>query len=252
MTGPDLRAAAATLARHRATARALPGFPGKVPETLAAAYQMQAAAVEALGRPVAGWKVGLLSRDLAERFGEDRFVGPIFMDSVVEAGLGHNADFPVILGGTALVEAELVANVERLSGGVYRTKEWRIAIEVAGSPVADIGKLGSLASIAAFGNNIGLILGPPVSLDDPGEAACTVELDGVQVGCDTAARLPGGPTAAIDFAIEKLSALDIAPSESLLISTGAITGMHPVTAGQLISARFDPGGLISAKAMPAG
>lgn len=245
--GPEARETAMTLVRHRARGAALSGFPGQLPISLDDAYAIQFAASEAWKRPIAGWKVGLVTHDLAKQFGENRFIGPIFADTVVRSAPADVADFAAIPGGTALAEAEIVALVERTVDGRYQTSCWHLGIEIAGSPISDIGKLGSLATIAAFGNNIGLILGPQVVIADPINVSCSLEIDSTEAGSDTGARLPGGPCAAVDFAIAKLAHLGVSPGDSFYISTGALTGMHPVAVGQEIAAAFKPGGTVRAK-----
>ena len=252
---------AARFVEGRRTCAGFPDFPGPLPETLDAAYAIQTEAIAQWTRPVTGWKVGRITGGFERTLGEDRFLGPIFADSVWTADAGTPAPFPVIEAGFAALEAELVARVDCpvLTGAISVDDaaatiiDWHIGIEVAGSPCAAINDLGPLSSIAGFGNNIGLILGPRIAIANPAEAQCRVVIDGAELGSRKAAALPGGPMTAIAFALNKLHALGHVSANGILVSTGAITGVHAVIAGQSCTATFNPGGTLvcqTAAALP--
>lgn len=259
-------ACAADLAAARRNATALDRFPVAVPETLEDAYAIQAEASRLWADEVVGWKVGRITGDLAQRCGKDRFVGPIFARTVSEAAPDDAAMFPVIHGGSAAFEAELVMLLgediapSRTDWRVDEVKAFlsdvRLGIEVAGSPVREIGRLGALASIAAYGNNMALILGPPLdgwkqmSLD--GVACCTV-FDETVMGTDVAGSLPGGPLAAVAFALNQCAELGIALRAGTWLSTGAITGVHDVGPDQDCVADFGIHGAVRCRtaAVPA-
>lgn len=76
---------------------------------------------------------------LADRFGVDRFIGPIFGDALVDAQVGENR-FAMIAGGSAAFEAEYVAVV----GHNAAVDALHIAIEVAGNCSAAFGVFGSI------------------------------------------------------------------------------------------------------------
>ena len=69
--------------------------------------------------------------------------------------------------------------------------------------------------------------------------ACESFVEGVSVGRGTAAGLPGGPGAALAFLLNNLAVRGRPARAGDLISTGAVTGIHDITAGQ--SARVDFG-----------
>lgn len=247
------KAVAAHFVAARRTCEGFADYPEPLPTTLDDAYAVQAEAIAQWGTPVAGWKVGRIMGEIAEALGEDRFIGPIFAESVWPVATGEEATFPVIDGGFGAVEAELIARVEcpALTGmmspdeALATVTAWHIGIEVAGSPCGTIGTLGPLVSIAALGNNLGLILGPRVALTDPDNVTCAVVLDGADLASGRAGNLPGGPATAIAYALNKLHALGHTSANGLLISTGAITGVHPVNAGSDCAATFAPGGGIA-------
>jgi len=252
-----------TAARFVESRRALAGFvdyPGALPETLEEAYAVQTASIAGWARPIAGWKVGRIMGEDAQRHGENRFIGPIFADSVWSAEDNGEMDFPVIEGGFAAVEAELVARVDcptltgeiDADGALALVTGWHIGIEVAGSPCSSLGEDGPLASIAAFGNNLGLILGSPLETASPDDVECVVTIGDGDPVQGKAGNLPGGTATAIAFALNRLYKLGHTSLRNSLISTGAITGVHQVRAGLSGSAVFRPGGTIPFRTVTAG
>jgi 2-keto-4-pentenoate hydratase len=248
---------ARTIVEARRAAQALAEFPGPLPETLAQAYAIQAEAVALWPDHITGWKVGRITGDDAVRFGKDRFIGPIFSQTIRDADEEAADAFPVIAGGSAALEAEVVAVLDRRVEpmSVERSPEdiraligdLRIGIEVAGCPIREVGDLGPLASIAAFGNNMALILGPAIAGwrdRDLDAIACRSMIDGVEVGSAVAGKLPGGILTAMAFALDQAAELGIDLPAGTLLSTGAITGVHPVSIGQACEADFGDFGLL--------
>ncbi len=247
--------AARTIVEARREGRGFSGYPGDLPGSLSEAYSVQTEAISLWDKPIAGWKVGRISGDDEKEYGENRFVGPIFADTIWPISEGEFASFPVIPEGSAALEAELIARVQVPQRGVnsdwtarsvlQHVRNWHVGLEVAGSPLADIGELGPLVSIAAFGNNLGLFLGPKLPFAiEINSVECTANIGAEQTGPNRAAALPNGPLEAIAFALNKLSSLGrLAPTETL-ISTGAITGIHRVVVDQECRIVFQPGGIL--------
>lgn len=228
----------------RRAAQALKDFPGVLPASLEAAYAVQDEGIRQWGAPVVGWKVALIHPDLRPAYnGEERLVGPVFAGTLVEAK-GEAVAAPVIEGGFAAIEAEFAV---RLGTGLPARDEpygldevtqavdgLFLAVEVASNPLAVINDLGPGAIISGFGNNAGIILGPPVKgwRDAPLEALATrVVVDGATVGEGSAAKVPGGPLGALVFAANCLSARGLGLKAGDIVSTGASTGIHPVRPG---------------------
>jgi 2-keto-4-pentenoate hydratase len=260
MGGPDERTGETervdAIARQFVQARrdgiALRDFPGAIPPTLDAAYRVQDAAIRCWPDNIVGWKVGYIAAELREPAGDERLVGPIFAGQLQLAEPGVRLDFPVFAGGFAAVEAELVF---RLGAGAPAGKiHWtldeaaaiaadlHIGIETAGSPLATINELGPRVVISDFGNNAGMLLGPKI----PGwrvarapSLECASFVDEREVGVGSVETLAGGPLAALAFALSRCARNGRPLRAGHLVTTGAVTGIHDIVAGQ--SARVDFG-----------
>lgn len=229
----------------RLGASALPAFPGEIPATLDVAYAVQDAAIGRWPDDVLGWKVGRINEPWLSRFGEDRLVGPIFTRGIQPARDGQLVEFPVFEGGFAAVEAEFVV---RLAMDAKPSKtSWtaaeadklvaalHVGIETAGSPLATINELGPPVVIADFGNNAGLIVGPEVPnwRSFPAERLTSETfVDGQSVGKGSTASIPGGPLAALAFALNRCARRGLPLRAGQYVSTGATTGIHDIHVGQ--------------------
>lgn len=241
----------------RRAARALADYPGAPPQDLAAAYSIQDAAIRLDGRAVAGWKVGRIWPPLDGQLGANRLSGPVFADEVVSTVNGGVPAMPVFEGGFAAGEAELLLHVAAGWNGTVPDDdagtraiidEVRLGIEIASSPYARINADGPLVTVSDFGNNHGVVMGP--TLDnwrelDLCEIVVRTEVDGETVGEATAATMLDGPYGAVRFLLGNLSARGFDLSQGLWVSTGAITGVHPVRPGQTVTASFGDHGALS-------
>jgi 2-keto-4-pentenoate hydratase len=247
----------------RRTGEPLAAFPGNVPPDLAAAYACQDAAIELVLDAIAGWKVGLIGKDAAAVFKQDRLAGPIFRSSVREARADEQVGFPVFQGGFAAVEAEFLLRLGH--DAPAKQREWtreqarelvaavHVGVETAGSPLATINELGPAAIVADFGNNAGLIVGPALRnwRTAPVERwQCETFVDDVAVGRGHAGVPPGGPFESLRFLLE-LCARRARPLEAgTWVSTGAITGVHQVVAGQTARVSCGDAGEVHCRAEP--
>jgi 2-keto-4-pentenoate hydratase len=259
----EAQAVAKRFVTARQTGESLPGFPGTLPPDLASAYACQDAAIELVPDRIAGWKVGLIGKDAAAVFKQDRLAGPIFSSSVREARDGEHVGFPVFHGGFAAVEAEFLLRLGH-DAPPDRTKWTRedarelvaavhVGVETAGSPLATINDLGPTAIVADFGNNAGLIVGPPLPdwRTTPIERwQCETFVDGVAVGRGHAGVPPGGPFESLRFLLELCARRSRPLTAGAWVSTGAITGVHQVVAGQLARVSFAGAGEVLCRAEP--
>lgn len=249
----DPSAIAAAFVDARQRARPLPAYPGGLPAGLEAGYAVQQAAMALHGGDVAGWKVGRIWPPLDAQFGSDRLAGPIFAGSVVAATAKAAATMPVFAGGFAAIEAEFVFRLGEVPAGQTRfsldeaaalVAGVHVGIEIASSPLAAINDLGPAVTVSDFGNNNGLIVGPEIP--DWRRAVIDawpvrVAVDGVEVGTGVSGDFPDGTLGSVRFLLELLARRGIAVPPGTLVSSGAITGVHPVTAGQSAEAWFGTG-----------
>ena len=241
----------------RRVAQPLVEYPGAAPQDLVSAYRIQDAAIQLDGRDVAGWKVGRIFPPLDEQLGANRLSGPIFADKMISAAQGEVPVMPIFAGGFGAGEAEMLLHVAAGWNGIVPADdagtraildEVRLGIEIASSPYARINADGPLVTVSDFGNNHGVVMGPV--LDGWRELdLCAIvvrtEIDGETVGEATAATMLDGPYGAVRFLLGNLSARGFDLAHGLWVSTGAITGVHPVEPGQQVTAVFGEHGSLS-------
>ena len=247
ISDPILVAQALLAARAKKTPFTV--YPGSFPQTMAAAYAIQDAAIALDGRRIGGWKVGRIAPELVERYGDNRLTGPIFSDEIVDAGTGDSPDMPVYAAGFAATEAEILLCFGDVGDRDYDIDTVRdcimgvrTGIEVASSPFPEINRHGPAVTASDYGNNKGLVLGPPVAgWRDADLIAMPVEMaiDGEPVGAATMETMLDGPFGSALFLIRTLRERGIAIPRGTWLSAGAITGIHEIKPGQHAEAVFD-------------
>jgi 2-keto-4-pentenoate hydratase len=245
----EARRIAETFVEARRESRGLPEFPGDIPAALDQAYAVQDHAIAFDGRPIGGWKVGRIN---PPRDGIDRLAGPIFTDCIVDARAG--LEMPIFGEGFGAAEAEFLLRLRAAppAGKTSFTEEEaadlvdtvHVGIEIASSPFRGINDHGPTVTISDFGNNNGLVIGPEIK-DWRGAdiKAWPVELDinGERIGAATAETMLDGPVGAVRFLLELMAARGIALQAGQWVSSGAVTGVHPVKPGDLVACRFGDG-----------
>lgn len=233
----------------RRAARGLPEYPGSIPASLADAYAIQDRAIALSGDAVVGWKVGRINPPLDAALGSNRLAGPIFADQVTETDGGP---MPVFAEGFAAAEAEYLLRIgaapdpAKLSyshdEALALIDAVHVGLEIASSPFPGINDLGPLVTISDFGNNHGMVIGAEV----PGwrnlafvDWRVRLLIDGEEAGAASAATMLDGPVGAAAFLFGCLAARGIALRPGQWISSGAVTGVHPVRVGQAVTASFN-------------
>ena len=248
----------------RQDARALRGFPGEPPRTLAAGYRVQDEAIALWPDAIAGWKIGRAPAHQVAELGAERLAGPIFKSLVWRAGPGAAVEFPVYENGFAAVEAEYVFRIgkDAPADKVTWTRDeaidlidaMHVGVELAGSPLATINDLGATVVVSDFGNNHGLILGPEVedwrAKLEKGLSAETF-IEAISVGKGGASAAPDGPIDALVFLLEHLAGRGKPLAAGQLVSTGAVTGVHDIRIGQRSRVSFNGDGDILCTAVKA-
>ena len=252
----QLKSVAQAFVTARRTGQALADYPGAPPADLAAAYAIQDHAIRADGRPIAGWKVGRIFPPDDARLGSNRLAGPIFADSVVDGAAGA-PEMPVFAGGFAAAEAEFLLHVAPGHvGAIPQTDaetlalldDVRIGIEIASSPYPGINSDGPAVTTSDFGNNFGLVLGPRVAdwrHIDLRDVQVRTAIGGETVGEASAATMLDGPLGAVRFLLTNLAARGISIEQGTWVSSGAVTGVHRVNAGQRVAASFGTLGTVT-------
>ena len=252
-TTDNIRHIARTFVDARRSGAAVPEFPGAVPATLREGYAVQDAALLLADGIVAGWKVGRINPPL---YGVDRLTGPIFADQIVTATDDPAAvdwvAMPVFADGFAAAEAEFLLRIGTapdVAKTHYTMAEARamvdavhVGIEIASSPFPGINALGPTVTVSDFGNNNGLVIGADAAGWRDGDInGWPVELwiNDALIGAATSATMLDGPFGAVRYLLEHLAARGIALSSGQWVSTGAVTGVHPVAIGDRVEARFD-------------
>jgi 2-keto-4-pentenoate hydratase len=260
-TAGEPSAIADRFVRARLEARALRDYPGIVPPALDIAYACQEHAMEQWPDRVAGWKVARIPPAWHSTYDEERLIGPAFERNVREARGGEVVECPVFTGGFAAVEAELVIRVgadapaEKLEWSIDEARELvgslHIGIEVASSPLATLNDLGPGAVISDFGNNWGVVVGPEIrdwfSIE---EIAVTSYIDGALVGRGAAFIRPGA-LGALAFTLGKCARRGRPLRAGSIISTGMITGVHDIRAGQRSRHVFEDCGEVTCRVVAA-
>lgn len=233
----------------RRTATALASYPGEFPSRLKDAYAIQDRAIAESARPVLGWKVGRIGEPFFQQHRAARLAGPIFDITTVD---GADApSMPVFAGGFAAAEAEFLLRLGQapvagqskftLDDAADLIDVVHVGIEVASSPLGSINDLGPVAIISDFGNNNGLLVGPPIpdwrnsGFEDWRVATL---IDGREVGTGRAANFPDGALGSARFLLELLASRGIALRAGQWISSGAVTGVHQASPGNRVEARF--------------
>ncbi|MET0309215.1 MAG: 2-keto-4-pentenoate hydratase [Sphingomonas sp.] len=221
-----------------------------MPPDIPTAYAIQDRAIAAYDEPVAGWKVGRVPLEYVERSGALRLAGPIFASQIFEER-DARIEMPIFDGGFGAAEAEFLlrlgatapsgktqydmAEAAALVGSVH------VGIEIASSPFPGINDHGPAVTISDFGNNYGLIVGAEIAnWRGSGFEDWNVEteIDGQSVGRATVSQMLDGALGSVRFLLELLGQRGIPAPAGLWISTGAVTGVHPVRVGQQVLARF--------------
>ena len=232
----------------RRSGSAIASYPGERPGDLATAYEIQDCALSLWDRDIGGWKVGKINPPDDFRLGANRLVGPVFADLISEAG-PDTAAFKTFAGGFAAAEAEFMLKIAPYSGPLPTTNleamrwvdEIRIGIEIASSPYPRINSEGPCVTVSDHGNNAGLLLGPAVPEElweklDAIEVALDVNSE--TVGRATTATMLDGSFGAVRFLLDNLAERGIAPQPGWWVSSGAITGIHEISVGDEVVARF--------------
>ena len=230
VTTTDTLESPATIARAfvlaRQGARALAGYPGRLPVDMAAGYAVQDEALSLWPERPAGWKVGRIPDEASVRLGDSRLAGPIFQAQISVAA-GQTVAVPVIVGGFAAVEAEFIYRIGRDADPAVTQYDRDAAL--------------ALVDESDFGNNYGLIVGGPVPdwrARTDAALVCETRIDGATVGSGNASGVLGGPAGALAWLAGHLARRGRPLTAGQWVTTGAVTGIHRIGPDQTAEVRF--------------
>lgn len=227
----------------RLSRRATPDYPGRIPQTMAESYAIQDIAISLFPDEVVGWKVGGVPPALQPTLGVHRLAGAIFAQNVWPAPGDTVVELPEIEGGFAAVESEFIARIGEdldpaktdwtVEEAMAVVDKVFIGVELAGSPLSAINDLGSAVVASDFGNNGGLMVGPEVEnwRDVLDSIEVETVINGASVGVGGSPSLQGGAMESVRFLVEHCARWGRPLKAGVLISTGAVTGVHRVHAG---------------------
>jgi 2-keto-4-pentenoate hydratase len=119
-----------------------------------------------------------------------------------------------------------------------------VGIEIASSPFPGINDHGPTVTISDYGNNNGLVIGPEIKDWRSANIKAwpvTLDINGARIGAATAETMLDGPVGAVRFLLELMAARGIALEAGQWVSSGAVTGVHPVKPGDRVECRFGDG-----------
>lgn len=253
MPKTNINAISDALVAARLNCTPLDAFPGPLPQTLEQAYAVQMLSIPKWPAPVVGFKVGGVPESFREQYPTPWQVGPMFKDQMYNVASGESIYVTVFEGGFAAYEAEFVfavtglekikAPIDTIDEAVSYVTNIYLGAEIASSPNPEVNNLGPGSIISDFGNNAGVVIGPeaPLSLlEDISQLEVTLHIDDALIGKKRPTLGEGGPLGALrhilNYLAENGDKLDL--PDTVLISSGAITGVHQSYAGTTSKIKF--------------
>lgn len=215
--------------------------------SLQQAYCMQRSVIELWPAEIGGWKIGRLPHGVRSPGLSERFIGPIFANTI-RRRLGSVMNIPLKPRARSAVEAEFLVELgstvsfEDIANDDHRWTELianiHVGIELAGNDFCEPVPSDSFAQIAAFGNNRGLIIGDRI----PRECyrlplSVRTVIDGKRIGTADANPLAIVAKALADAAREAHT-LNVSLQPGQWIATGALTGIHQMSIDQNAVVQF--------------
>ena len=247
----------------RKSCNPLAEFPGTLPDTPEAAYQVQDQCIAGWDDKLAGWKVAGLKPELHEEFNAKRQSGPVFAKNIQFSDGNDHILAPVFAQGFAAIEAEFVILLGDVSNlptsnltqedAINAIDKVFMGIEIASSPMKNTHSYGTLSPISDFGNNAGVIVGPEITNwrdIDLSTINVAVKIGGEEVGNANTKPNLDGPLGAITYLIEHLAQRGHKIEPGTYISSGAITGAHQTDTGIASEVTFEGIGTISLELVP--
>lgn len=241
-TDENLDETARKLVAARLDGAARDSFAGnEVPPDLDTAYAIQSRAVRIWNDQLVGFKVGGIPPKFRGQYPAEWLAGPVFAKNVFHIKPDQTLDFPVYKDGFAAFEPELILEVR--SDACQAHQDWKaeftretikrvfLGAEIAASPNINVNVLGPGSIISDFGNNAGITIGHEIKISELDKALSVMtetRIDGAVINRCRPNAAPAGPLGALAFLFnhlrENADLYDL--SETIYVSSGAITGVH--------------------------
>lgn len=237
------------LAQARLDGRKLKAAAGPAPKSLEQAYSVQDAMTEALGLPVAGWKIGATSKEVQAMLKADGpFYGPMFDRWIYPAP----NRIPVPEGGMNIVEAEFAF---RMNADLPARDEPYTADEIAEAVAAVFPAIEIVDRRMTGGFDVDVMWlaadGGANHAFSHGEGradwrdldlpslAVRVSMGDEEIGTGTGANTLGSPFNALSFLVEALRARGRGLRAGDWVTTGVVAPVFAGRRGEPIVAEFD-------------
>jgi 2-keto-4-pentenoate hydratase len=219
------------------------------------AYDVQDAAVLCAGLTRVGWKVAATSDAAQGLLGVDGpLMGPIFSETVqptpatTEAIAAHatgiECEVAFLMGSEVHSPADRAAVIEAAEQAV-------IAIEIVGCRFEGGFKgAGPLVCVSDFAFNAGLVVGAPIADfadQDLSAVAAKAIVNGEVKAEGTGSAVLGDPVDALIWAAKEASNIGHPLQAGDIVSTGTMTGLTPVAAGDHVIGDFGTLGTVEIK-----
>jgi len=232
-----------------------PEWRGKL--SLEEGYRVQLGLLERslkLGETQSGWKVGLTAEDIRQQLG---FHEPVFgfLLKSTHRRTGTVLAFDELLA--PCFENELCVTLDRpLQGPGVITDDARAAIATVAPALEIVERRGDFAADPPLGmaDNVQqkwYVTGPAVPVGEHlpplSEVAAEIFINGESVAEAMGSAVLGDPAASVAWLANKLAEFDRRIEPGMHIMTGSLTRQFPIAQGDLIEARFEPIGTVTAE-----
>jgi 2-keto-4-pentenoate hydratase len=247
MQGVEEAARRITEARRKVSIiEALP--EGCRPSTVAEGYAVQAAIMRLWGEPIAGWKVGAVTKAVREMFAIDYpFLGPVFRGTVLQSPAAPvasayqhrmiEAEFSFLLGRDLPARADPYT-IEEVIGACAAVVP---SIELVSPRFPRILTDAIATVIADCGINGGEVLGEPVTgwtASDLASQRVRLTVNGRIVAEGSGADVLGNPIYVLEWLANEMSRRGSGLLAGQFVSTGTCTGIVTLEVGERAIADF--------------
>ncbi len=252
-----VKSIAKALAEARVQGRKLDAYPGDAPASETLAFSMQCEAAEMTGWTQTGWKIGCTSKMAQDML---RATGPFPGQIYAQRTFANGGEIPISASAIRLVEPEIAFTMARdLPRGVTAhsvedvlgaAASVHLSLELVNRRLPGGLEDGNMWNIADGGCNDAFVLGPPHEVLPAGAYAplqLTVNKNGQPETTGVGVNALGGPDIALTWLANYLNTQSMMLKSKDVITTGVVTGLVYVAAGDEIVSACPQLGTVSAQ-----